>query len=383
MSLIIPIVVGSIIFCLIIFGCTCFYIFMKWVNHRHYTHKRRDSITRMHEDEENGNRIRMDDNGEIRIQGIGSSNRSNEPFEYFVVMRPVNGEGERTVAQLQTKKAKPFDPFNRPKGPLENCFMEPPQRAHREMAREDEKGHENSKNNISAISAADRIENLANGDFDFHSSRDRRASHDISNRRRSERLSQDHSNQRLEESKHQPANPGPHLLHNNDLNFEVDEMEQILTNERLYNEILMPNNPPPRSPSSQQNVNNFFSEPPAPLPQPQSNQNSLNRNNPALEMADQARAERKKLKKEKKVNKVLEFTEKGCYDKNFAEFEEKECAICFDEYEQGNDIRKLIKCGHLFHAHCIEDWISATISRKKHRNQHIAPTCPLCKIEIK
>jgi hypothetical protein len=35
--------------------------------------------------------------------------------------------------------------------------------------------------------------------------------------------------------------------------------------------------------------------------------------------------ERRKLaKKERKINRVLEFTEKGKYDKNFAEFEEKE-----------------------------------------------------------
>ena len=87
-----------------------------------------------------------------------------------------------------------------------------------------------------------------------------------------------------------------------------------------------------------------------------------------------AKAERKKQKKAKKVSKVLTYTEKGKYDINFAEYEDNEWVICFDKYELEWDIRKLIRCGHMFHAEWIENWIDSAI---KH------PTWPLCKIDIK
>ena len=70
----------------------------------------------------------------------------------------------------------------------------------------------------------------------------------------------------------------------------------------------------------------------------------------------------------------MKYTEKGQYDQNFAEFGDSEWVICFENYERGCDIRKLVKWGHMFHANCIESWIDSAI---KH------PTWPLWKIDIR
>jgi hypothetical protein len=42
------------------------------------------------------------------------------------------------------------------------------------------------------------------------------------------------------------------------------------------------------------------------------------------------------------------------------------CALCIDDYEQGETLREL-HCGHRFHAHCVDEWL--TTSKR---------TCPVC-----
>jgi hypothetical protein len=43
-----------------------------------------------------------------------------------------------------------------------------------------------------------------------------------------------------------------------------------------------------------------------------------------------------------------------------------ECAICLST-EQGSDVQQTLLCGHVFHVHCLEQWIE------------INHNCPLCR----
>eukprot|EP00347_Sterkiella_histriomuscorum_P021150 403335063 len=80
-------------------------------------------------------------------------------------------------------------------------------------------------------------------------------------------------------------------------------------------------------------------------------------------------------KKRKKLDKLMiAFTMKGEFDKGFAEFGENTCCICFDDYETEKIIRKINRCGHIFHQVCLENWIGNKIRE---------PKCPLCNLNIK
>lgn len=46
------------------------------------------------------------------------------------------------------------------------------------------------------------------------------------------------------------------------------------------------------------------------------------------------------------------------------------CLICLVDYETGNECRKLVKCNHIFHKDCIDEWLTTG------RN-----SCPLCRGE--
>ncbi|CAK0856732.1 unnamed protein product [Prorocentrum cordatum] len=50
--------------------------------------------------------------------------------------------------------------------------------------------------------------------------------------------------------------------------------------------------------------------------------------------------------------------------------DEGECALCLEEYKEGEEVLKLGECGHLFHEECIGPWF------------HKAPTCPLCQQQV-
>ncbi|XP_047064273.1 E3 ubiquitin-protein ligase EL5-like [Lolium rigidum] len=55
--------------------------------------------------------------------------------------------------------------------------------------------------------------------------------------------------------------------------------------------------------------------------------------------------------------------------KDFAE-EELECAVCLADLSDGEAARFLPKCGHGFHAECVDLWL------RSH------PTCPLCRVDV-
>ena len=55
------------------------------------------------------------------------------------------------------------------------------------------------------------------------------------------------------------------------------------------------------------------------------------------------------------------------YDINY-----NECSICYSSYKFNNKICKIIKCHHIYHENCINEWII------KYNNK----TCPLCRSNI-
>ncbi|KAF8661785.1 hypothetical protein HU200_056739 [Digitaria exilis] len=49
----------------------------------------------------------------------------------------------------------------------------------------------------------------------------------------------------------------------------------------------------------------------------------------------------------------------------------EECAVCIAELRDGEEARALPRCGHRFHAACVEAWL-----RRRHT------TCPLCRASV-
>ncbi|KAH1253831.1 E3 ubiquitin-protein ligase ATL6 [Glycine max] len=48
-----------------------------------------------------------------------------------------------------------------------------------------------------------------------------------------------------------------------------------------------------------------------------------------------------------------------------------QCAVCLAEFDNTDDALHLLsKCGHVFHAHCIDAWLSSVLSKKiEHRKK--------------
>ncbi|KAE8671054.1 putative clathrin assembly protein [Hibiscus syriacus] len=46
------------------------------------------------------------------------------------------------------------------------------------------------------------------------------------------------------------------------------------------------------------------------------------------------------------------------------------CAICLDEFNQGQWCRNLVGCGHLFHRRCLDSWLIQVTS------------CPICRTRV-
>jgi hypothetical protein len=57
------------------------------------------------------------------------------------------------------------------------------------------------------------------------------------------------------------------------------------------------------------------------------------------------------------------------------------CIICFEEYNAGDPIRVLPKCGHEFHVECVDQWAYTCASSANRYKQN--PSCPLCKVALK
>ncbi|CAN6481353.1 unnamed protein product [Victoria cruziana] len=51
-----------------------------------------------------------------------------------------------------------------------------------------------------------------------------------------------------------------------------------------------------------------------------------------------------------------------------------DCVICLSEFEEGETIRDLPRCGHAFHKDCLDSWL--------HSNCASAPMCPICRTRV-
>lgn len=50
-----------------------------------------------------------------------------------------------------------------------------------------------------------------------------------------------------------------------------------------------------------------------------------------------------------------------------------ECSVCLSRFEDGDFIRKLIKCNHVFHKDCLDRWL---------QQECYCATCPLCRSNV-
>lgn len=81
------------------------------------------------------------------------------------------------------------------------------------------------------------------------------------------------------------------------------------------------------------------------------------------------RVRRRKKKRDKNSEPLITKIQRGSesiYEDSSESREE--CTICLEYFKNGDDIRKL-KCNHIFHENCIEEWFLKEI------------TCPVCRDE--
>lgn len=64
-----------------------------------------------------------------------------------------------------------------------------------------------------------------------------------------------------------------------------------------------------------------------------------------------------------------EFKEQPEHDQK-DQIQDDVCSICLEEFTEGEDIRRINSCEHVFHPHCIERWLSNHIN------------CPYCRNDI-
>ena len=61
-----------------------------------------------------------------------------------------------------------------------------------------------------------------------------------------------------------------------------------------------------------------------------------------------------------------------------SDVEVEECAICFEVYEAGEELREL-PCAHFFHSRCIDEWLLGRAANAQHVEELRLAACPLCK----
>lgn len=57
------------------------------------------------------------------------------------------------------------------------------------------------------------------------------------------------------------------------------------------------------------------------------------------------------------------------------EFGSTECVICMEVFEEGERLRKLSTCRHIFHSTCIITWFSG-------EQQRLSQKCPQCNLTV-
>ena len=62
------------------------------------------------------------------------------------------------------------------------------------------------------------------------------------------------------------------------------------------------------------------------------------------------------IKKYEDLIKIVKFNRE---DRVVNEFNLTDCVICMDKFENGDNVRQLPSCRHIFHPDCIIKWLKA------------------------
>ncbi|XP_022740335.1 RING-H2 finger protein ATL80-like [Durio zibethinus] len=92
--------------------------------------------------------------------------------------------------------------------------------------------------------------------------------------------------------------------------------------------------------------------------------------------ASQAQASANRGLKKKVLQSLPKLT--YMYDKDAAKFASVECAICLGEFAEGDEIRVLPQCGHVFHVGCVDTWLGSHSSCPSCRQILVVARCHRC-----
>lgn len=56
------------------------------------------------------------------------------------------------------------------------------------------------------------------------------------------------------------------------------------------------------------------------------------------------------------------------HDAKGGKYDMAECSVCMEGFREGEKIRELPICGHVFHQKCVDEWLS------------LRPSCPICRM---
>jgi hypothetical protein len=73
----------------------------------------------------------------------------------------------------------------------------------------------------------------------------------------------------------------------------------------------------------------------------------------------------------KKIKTPEFLKKKKALNKYIVELKKHECSICLENNFENSDPLRKLGCDHIFHKHCIKDWMK------------LNKTCPLCRKEVK
>jgi len=85
--------------------------------------------------------------------------------------------------------------------------------------------------------------------------------------------------------------------------------------------------------------------------------------------------EQLRQQQERNIKDHIEAMEEIFFDPN-NEFNTKECVVCIDDFQAGQDLLRIPSCRHFFHKKCCREWYE---SQKQQDYQR----CPQCNIILK
>jgi len=91
---------------------------------------------------------------------------------------------------------------------------------------------------------------------------------------------------------------------------------------------------------------------------------NISQGNADISLNDQVGLEMADIDKIPKTKFVKSLTD-------MLQFNQDSCPICFEEYQNDVDVTSLPSCEHIFHSHCIQNWLVKN------------PLCPICRANVR